>query len=183
MSKVIFIIPTLLAILIVFLIFQLSSKAIQTEALVRADFKHNITFDQLIPKAQKQVMCLAENIFYESAHEPLDGQVAVAFVTLNRVKSKSYPNNICSVVKQKNPRGCQFSWYCEGKQPMEWLTRHNETMYNTIVKLAINVYANHDSLEDPSKGSLFYHANYVKPKWRRDMIKVAVIGKHIFYRK
>ena len=115
MSKVIFIIPTLLAILIVFLIFQLSSKAIQTEALVRADFKHNITFDQLIPKAQKQVMCLAENIFYESAHEPLDGQVAVAFVTLNRVKSKSYPNNICSVVKQKNPRGCQFSWYCDGK--------------------------------------------------------------------
>ena len=50
MRKVIFIIPTLLAILIVFLIFQLSSKAIQTEALVRADFKHNITFDQLIPK-------------------------------------------------------------------------------------------------------------------------------------
>jgi spore germination cell wall hydrolase CwlJ-like protein len=35
---------------------------------------------------------------------------------------------------------------------------------------------------DPSRGSLFYHADYVSPNWR-GLQKVTVIGRHIFYVK
>jgi len=58
------------------------------------------TFNNLTAEAQKQVTCLAENIYFEAGHEPIDGQKAVAFVTLNRVQS-GYAENICDVVQQK----------------------------------------------------------------------------------
>jgi spore germination cell wall hydrolase CwlJ-like protein len=37
-------------------------------------------------------------------------------------------------------------------------------------------------MEDPSKGAMFYHADYVFPQWK-NMTKTAVIGRHIFYNK
>lgn len=51
----------------------------------------------------KEMQCLAENIFYESAlaKQPKEGSRAVALVTLARVVSKQYPNSICAVVHQK----------------------------------------------------------------------------------
>lgn len=178
----IYIIPAFLTILVSVLIFQTSTKAVQIEVQQKGDFKHKVTYNQLTSKTQREVMCLAENIFFESAHEPLSGQVAVAMVTLNRVNSNEFPNTICGVVKQIKYRGiCQFSWYCEGKKPMEYLTRHNKVLYNGIINLAVDVYANHDKMNDPSRGALFYHANYVRPIWRKNLDKVAVIGKHIFY--
>lgn len=181
-KKLIYIIPTLLTILISILIFNTGLKAYQIEAKNKGDFKHNVTFNQLTSKTQKQVMCLAENIYYESAHEPINGQVAVAMVTLNRVKSDEFPNTICGVVKEVKHKGvCQFSWYCEGKKPMAYLTRNDEMLYNGIINLAVDVYANYDKMDDPSNGALFYHANYVRPVWRKKMDKVAVIGNHIFY--
>ena len=46
----------------------------------------------------KDVMCMAKNIFFEAAVESTAGKLAVAQVTLNRVRSKNYPNTICDVV-------------------------------------------------------------------------------------
>ena len=67
------------------------------------------------------LMCLALNIYFEARSEPIQGQIAIAEVTLNRVASPDYPNDICSVVLQENKDGCQFSWWCDGKsdQPNE----------------------------------------------------------------
>jgi N-acetylmuramoyl-L-alanine amidase len=143
-------------------------------------------FDRLTPETQRQVLCLANNIYFEARSEPIIGQVAVAFVTLNRVSSEIFPNNICEVVKQKTRTVCQFSWYCETK-PKSQYTRHLLTgqgsmKYNEIIKLATFVYANYEKLNDPTHGSLFYHADYVSPGWGRRMDKVAIIGTHIFYR-
>ena len=47
-----------------------------------------------------QKFCLAKNIYFESGNQPLAGKVAVAHVTLNRVKNFQFPNTICSVVYQ-----------------------------------------------------------------------------------
>ena len=46
------------------------------------------------------LMCMALNIFFEARSEPIQGQIAVAEVTLNRVASDDYPNTICEVVLQ-----------------------------------------------------------------------------------
>ena len=134
--------------------------------------------------AKEQVECLAENMYFEAAHEPKKGQMAVAFVTINRVKSGRFENDICGVVKQKVNGTCQFSWWCEDKpkaiSTAKALTNSPSPLYNDIRNLAVYVYANHDKLEDPSKGALFYHADYVNPQWR-NMEHLTTIGRHIFY--
>jgi spore germination cell wall hydrolase CwlJ-like protein len=134
--------------------------------------------------AQKEIECLADNIFFESAYEPYEGKKAVAFVTLNRVNSKHFPNDICGVVKQRTARVCQFSWYCEEKPNRlsytKELTKNQQKVYNEIYELAAHVYVNNAFLKDPTNGALFYHADYVSPGWK-NMIHTATIGRHIFY--
>jgi len=146
----------------------------------------NANFEHLTPKVQKQVLCLANNIYFEARSEPIKGQIAVAFVTLNRVSSEFFPKTICDVVKQKTKNVCQFSWYCEVRPKRQYtkhiLTGEGSLQYNDIVDLATFVYANYDKLHDPTYGSLFYHADYVSPGWRKRLDRVATIGAHIFYR-
>jgi hypothetical protein len=45
------------------------------------------------------VFCLAQNIYFESANQPLAGKIAVAQVVQNRVVHPSYPDTICDVNK------------------------------------------------------------------------------------
>ena len=54
--------------------------------------------------------CLAQAIYFESRGEPLDGQIAVAEVVLNRVDDRRFPRTVCGVTNQ----GCQFSYTCDG---------------------------------------------------------------------
>jgi len=139
-------------------------------------------------KTKKEIDCLADNIFFEAASESESGQKAVAFVTLNRVNSRIYPNTVCGVVKQKNKVAektvCQFSWYCEeGPKRLSYtkdLTPQQKKVYNEIYELAAYVYVNHSFLNDPSRGAMFYHADYVSPGWK-NMIHTTTIGRHIFY--
>jgi len=141
-----------------------------------------VSYQDLSPKAKQQVECLAQNIYFESGHEPKKGQIAVGMVTMNRVKSGDYPSTICGVVKQKFQETCQFSWYCDGKFDVKSLTHFNNSLYNSIRELAVYVYVNHDKIDDPSKGALFYHADYVKPGWK-NMVYLTQIGRHKFYNK
>lgn len=137
-------------------------------------------------EAKHQIDCLADNIYFESAHEPTKGKIAVAFVTLNRVNHHRYPDSICGVVKQRTQKVCQFSWYCEERpynmHKNKVLTKTNNKLYNEIVELSTYVYFNYEMMDDPSDGALFYHADYVNPQWK-NMIRTAVIGRHIFYQR
>ena len=49
----------------------------------------------------KDVDCLARNIFYEAGSEPIEGKVAVGMVTINRTQDERYPQSICGVVRQR----------------------------------------------------------------------------------
>ena len=83
----------------------------------------DIKLYQLTSDAKREIACLAENIYFEAAHEPENGQLAVAFVTMNRVNSGKFADSICGVVKQKIGSTCQFSWWCESK-PYAMSTNH-----------------------------------------------------------
>ena len=65
----------------------------------------------------EEMNCLAKNIYFESRDQPYIGRLAVAQVTMNRVKSEEFPDTICDVVTQGGERKhrCQFSWYCDGE--------------------------------------------------------------------
>jgi N-acetylmuramoyl-L-alanine amidase len=158
---------------------------------VLANLKHAfqpklmVSFHELSKETQKQITCLADNIFFEAAYEPEEGKEAVAFVTLNRVYSSYYPDDICGVVKQKTKHVCQFSWYCEEKPKRlsytKGLTEGQKLLYNEIRDIAIYVYLNYEQLDDPTKGALFYHADYVNPYWKKTKVQTTQIGRHIFY--
>jgi spore germination cell wall hydrolase CwlJ-like protein len=147
---------------------------------------HRVEYNTLSNGLKSEIDCLAENIYFESANEPTEGKIAVAFVTLNRLENQHFPKTVCDVVKEKNKSVCQFSWYCESRPKSmsanKVLTKRNDAVYNDIVELAIHVYMNKDKIEDPTSGALFYHADYVKPNWKGVNV-TEVIGRHIFYRK
>jgi len=120
-----------------------------------------------------EIACLAQNIFYESLGEPYEGKLAVATVTMNRVRHKQFPNTICEVVYQSNSRGCQFSWTCGPK------TKFNNVLYLKHYEIAERFLT--DDLElDRLKNALYFHANYVSPNWHFAR-KIEQIGNHIFY--
>ena len=143
-----------------------------------------ISYSSFNREAKQELECLAENIYFEARSEPMEGMFAVAFVTMNRVLSQNYPNTICEVVKQKIRTTCQFSWYCEtgpyhiSKNSL--LTREYNSVYNEILRLSIYFYVNYENMRDPTNGALFYHADYVNPRWR-NVTKTTQIGRHIFY--
>ncbi len=129
----------------------------------------------------RQLTCLALNIYHEARGEPKAGQYAVAEVTMNRVASPRYPNTICEVVYQQNwdrLRGRYvgaFSWTEFDVKPAlkkkEW---------HRAIEIAEAVY--YEEQEPKLDGALFYHAKYIKPSWARKKTPVARIGRHIFYR-
>ena len=51
--------------------------------------------------SSKDIDCLAKNIYYEAGSEPEEGKVAVAMVTINRVRDGRFGRSICSVVSQR----------------------------------------------------------------------------------
>ena len=138
-----------------------------------------ITYKQLTKDAQKEVDCLTDNIYYEAGYEPEDGKVAVALVTLNRLQDPRFPKDICGVVKQKTQSTCQFSWFCESKKPVS--SDRAKEIYDQARMVALHVYVNYDKLPDITNGALFYHADYVNPRWKLE--KTTTIGRHIFYKE
>lgn len=138
------------------------------------------SYKDLSKEARRQVTCLAENIYFEAAHEPYKGKKAVAFVTINRLQTGNYADDICGVVYQKTGGTCQFSWYCDASVLAKRLTIKHTPLYNDILELATHVYINFDKLEDVTRGATYYHADYVNPGWK--LQKVDQIGRHIFYK-
>mgnify|MGYP003132292725 CR=1 FL=1 len=131
------------------------------------------------------MMCLALNIFFEARNQPLQGQVAVTQVVLNRVSDPEYPDKICDVVfqAQKNKSGrilrnrCQFSWFCDGKSDVP----HDIDALRWANHVAISVlYGLHP---DITNGATHYHSNKVRPKWAVSMKKTVEIGDHMFFKK
>ena len=143
-----------------------------------------VPFHALSKPAQKQAECLAENMYFEAAQEPKDGKIAVGLVTMNRLASGNYGDDICGVVKQKsNIDGrvvCQFSWYCEHSSAAKRLTIKSTPLYNEIRDIAVYVILNYENMKDLTHGATYYHADYVQPGWK--LHKTTKIGRHIFYK-
>ena len=125
-----------------------------------------------------ELECLAKNIYFEGRDQPWVGQVAIAQVTLNRVDSAIFPNNICDVIKQEKRNICQFSWYCDGKsdQPKDLKG------FKKATDVAIQVYSR--TIPDVTEGALWYHATYIrKPFWAYSFQETVKINEHIFYKR
>jgi len=126
--------------------------------------------------------CLVEAIYFEARSESFIGQLAVAQVILNRVRHKKFPDTICNVVRDGVYRNgkpvkhkCSFSYWCDGKSERI----RNPEAYEKAITVA------HLALEGVTVSmlhkALYYHTDYVKPKWAKRKKFVSRIGSHLFY--
>lgn len=135
---------------------------------------------QVKEMVNKEVDCLAKNIYYEAASESYEGKLAVAQVTINRTNDVRYPKTICGVVYQRTSYSgkitCQFTWTCEKFYPVR--SKYNWEESVMIARRALTESILHDRIA--SSNALHYHAVYVDPKWSKGKI-IMKIGNHIFY--
>ncbi|WEK56129.1 MAG: spore cortex-lytic enzyme [Candidatus Cohnella colombiensis] len=116
---------------------------------------------------QKDLQMMANAVYGESRGEPYIGQVAVAAVIINRVKSSEFPNTATGVIFQPGA----FTAVADGQI---WLTPNESAM--KAVKDAV-------SGLDPSDGCLYYfNPETATSKWIWTRPQYKTIGKHIFCR-
>lgn len=108
---------------------------------------------------------LAQLVYSEARGEPFTGQVAVAAVVLNRLKSPFFPNTIPGVIFQPGA----FTAVSDGQF---WLTP--DTTAHKAVEAALKGW-------DPTYGALYYY-NPAKTtnKWIWTRPILTAIGNHIF---
>ena len=108
---------------------------------------------------------LSRLVYGEARGEPYTGQVAVAAVVLNRVKSSSFPNTISGVIYQNGA----FDVVSDGQI--------NLTPNDTAKKAA------QDALNgwDPTNGAIYYfNPSTATNKWIWSRPMTVTIGKHRF---
>lgn len=119
------------------------------------------------------ILCLAQNIYFEARDQDLLGQMAVAEVTMNRVDSPRWPDDVCGVVWQDK----QFSWTHDGKSDR----MYNEKARHLAMQLA-DAYVNARIESFLTEGATHYHSYKVNPYWASKLEPTVTIGYHTFYK-
>lgn len=127
--------------------------------------KTDIAQSNRLGLTENDLKIMANAVYGESRGEPYEGQVAVAAVILNRMKSQSFPNTISGVIFQPGA----FTAVADGQI---WLTPNAKA--REAVEDAINGM-------DPSGGCLYYfNPETATSKWIWTRTQIKTIGKHIF---
>lgn len=125
----------------------------------------NLTPSNNLGYSEQDINLMANAVNGEARGEPYIGQVAVAAVILNRVKSASFPNTISGVIFQPGA----FTAVADGQI---WLTPNESS--KKAVKDALNGW-------DPTGGCIYYfNPATATSKWIWTRTQVKNIGKHIF---
>ena len=121
----------------------------------------------------EQLRCLAGAVYFEARGEPLDGQLAVAEVVINRAQDSRWPASYCGVVYQR----AQFSFVRGGKMPAINTSKATWHRAKAVARIA------HENLwQSEANEAVYFHANYVRPSWSRKKTRVTQIDTHVFYR-
>lgn len=150
-------------------------KVVEREVVVQREVVQEKEVVRFIP-VNEDVVCLAHNIFHEARGEAEAGQVQVAFVTLNRVASRRYPNTVCGVVHQR----AQFSWtfdnpHIDLSDPIE------RAAYMRAMSIAAEVISGARDAENTG-ATHYYNPDKVSPGWADELSLVGVLGDHRFLR-
>lgn len=180
-----------------------------TEAQDRLDAVVMMLTDPIISFnfTSKDQECLAKNIFYESANEPLEGKVAVGIVTINRSRDDRFPSSICGVVNQKTVLErvrtvtkqvntmfsvreekekivtkvavCQFSWFCEGTKRKPKTDDERWIESQQVARELLE--GGYTDYRVKYQDAMYFHATRIRPSWASQKTKINRVGGHVFY--
>jgi spore germination cell wall hydrolase CwlJ-like protein len=147
----------------------------------RAAIGHRLS----VLESGRQLDCLTDAVYFEARGETPRGQAAVAQVVMNRVANPSFPKTVCGVVFQGAAQsaaqgfgghGCQFSFACDGSM-RHGLEADAWDRARQVAERALSGQV----LGDIGKATHF-HTTSVSPDWGPQMLRVAQVGLHVFYR-
>ena len=128
-------------------------------------------------------MCLALNVYHEARGEPLNGQIAVARVTMRRADHKA--ERVCPEVFRPK----QFSWTntlaykVKGGYKLKKEGHPKEMKaWATSWRVARAVLID-DLIPAVAPKATHFHRIDIEPYWAKTLVKVKVIGNHVFYRE
>lgn len=134
--------------------------------------------DRLSDRTERELICLARNVYHEARGQSEQNQLAVAWVTRNRheITGRSY----CQVVFEHNRvngrRVGQFSWTTKRHtRPME------QTAWDQAQRVAWRVYRA-SAREDFTRGATHFHERSQVPTWSRRGENRQTFGAHTFIR-
>lgn len=124
-------------------------------------------------RIEREVKCLALNVYHEARSEPEMGQQMVAAVTLHRARATG--RSVCRTVYAPH----QFSWT---DLPRERQRVLEPGAWHRAMLVAKQAYFRQHilGLEPPLMASHF-HTLDVRPSWAAALTHVATIGRHRFY--
>jgi FimV-like protein len=118
-----------------------------------------------------EATCLAMNIYYEARSDPIEGRLAVAWVTINRARRAR--TNICYEVFKP----WQFSWTMDSGH---WGSLPIGRAWEDALRAAAIVLE--PGMADFTLGADHFHATNIYPKWAPNLKRLDQYGSHVFYR-
>lgn len=116
---------------------------------------------------------MAKTVWGEARGEPELGQIAVAWVILNRSRTRKQTiRQVCLAPKQ-------FScWNANDPNHAKLLALKPE-QYQRQITICGRVC--NQECPDPTDGATHYHAHGIIPRWAQGHTPSAIIGNHVFY--
>ena len=127
---------------------------------------------------ERELICLARNIYHESRGQSEANQRAVAWVTRNRARILN--RTICQVVfesdRVRGRKVAQFSWttHSHGRAMERDAWDQAQRVAYTVTQSA--------QREDPTRGATHFHERSSRPVWSRRGVHHQMIGAHVFMR-
>ncbi len=118
----------------------------------------------------EDILLIAKVLYCEAYRNSFDGQIAVANIITNRVKSELFPNSVREVIYDRRYGSVQFS------------IAYNGMLENTPAR--INILAAKCALSGTvvARDCLFYQADYVKDSWTNKNREYAMsVGGNAFF--
>ena len=115
-------------------------------------------------------ICLALVLYHEARGEPLEGQLAVAEVVMNRAAAKQQP--VCAVVAEAHQFATSRPDILPPQEPVAWQR----------ARLIAQAVIDDPEGTLPRTGADHFHTVEVAPDWNKNMQPVAQIGAHLFFK-
>jgi N-acetylmuramoyl-L-alanine amidase len=126
--------------------------------------------------------CLRRTVYGEARGQPFRGQIAVAWVVLNRARHPSitwWGEGIAGVCLKAK----QFSCWNPDDPNSPLVRAANDNMPSFIKATAAAALVLSGEMPDPTQSATHYHADSIpRPPWTVGAKQTVTIGNHIFYR-
>lgn len=116
--------------------------------------------------------CLALVVYLEARGEPVDGQLMVAEVVINRVQAERWPDDVCGVIFDPH----QFSGI---RNDMDLESIFASPSWEKSVDVAMTALDGNTL----GSGATHFHTTTSNPYWSDRLTVLGQYGNHIFYRE